>query len=65
MDESFEQRSLIDRETLRALQQRHDTPSLVRLTLHLGAFLCGVWTVVGVSASPVVAVFFTVLLAAI
>ena len=36
MNESFEYRPLLDRDTLRVLQQRQDFPSLVRLILHLG-----------------------------
>ncbi len=65
MNETFEQRPLIDRETLRTWQQRHDLPSLVRLTLQLSAFLCGAWILVVVSPYPVVATFVTVLLAAV
>jgi fatty acid desaturase len=64
MDETFEQRPLIDRETLRVLQQRHDVPSFVQLTLHLGAFLLCAWIVIVTSPYPFIAVFFTVLLAA-
>ena len=37
VDESFEERPLIDRSTLHALQQRDDAATLLRLTLHLGA----------------------------
>jgi hypothetical protein len=41
MDENFEYRPLLDRDTLRILQQRQDVPSLIHLTLHLGTFaLC-------------------------
>jgi fatty acid desaturase len=65
MDESFEQRPLLDRDTLRTLQQRQDIPSLVRLTLHLGAFLFCAWVVIVVSPYPFIAIFFTVLLAAV
>jgi len=65
MDESFEPRPLLDRDTLRAVQQRHDAPSLVRLILHLGAFLLCAGVVVTVSPYPLVAALFTVLLAAI
>lgn len=65
MNESFEQRSLIDRETLHALQQRHDRPSLVRLTLQLSVFLCGAWILAVLSPYPVVATFATVLVAAV
>ncbi len=65
MDESFEQRPLLDRDTLRTLQQRQDRPSLVRLTLHLGAFLLCALVVIVVSPYPFIAIFFTVLLAAV
>ena len=65
MDETFEHRPLLDRETLRTLQQRQDTPSLIRLTLHLGAFLLCVGLVMGVSAYPVAAIGCSVLLAAV
>jgi hypothetical protein len=42
MDESVEQRPLIDRETFHALQQRHDQPSFImRLTPQLGVYLRG------------------------
>ncbi len=56
MDETFEHRPLLDRETLRTLQQRQDLPSLIRLTLQLGAFLLCAGLVVRVAAYPVVAV---------
>ena len=52
MDESFEQRPLLDRDTLRTLQQRQDILSLVRLTLHLGAFLSCAWVVIVLSPYP-------------
>lgn len=39
MQEVFEHRPLLERDTLRALQQRTNGPSAVRLTLHLGAIL--------------------------
>lgn len=53
MDETFEQRPLLDRGTLRSLQQREDISSFMRLTLQLGAFMLGGWFVVVVSPSPV------------
>ena len=40
MDEQFETRPLIDRETLHELQQRRDGPTLVRLVIHVGAIAC-------------------------
>jgi fatty acid desaturase len=65
MDESFEYRPLLARDTLRSLQQRQDLPSLIRLTLQLSAFvLCG-GLVVSASSFPLVAALFTILLAAI
>jgi fatty acid desaturase len=64
MDESFEHRPLLDRDTLRTLQQREDTSSLVRLTLQLGAFVLGCWFVVVVSPFPMIAAVATVVLAA-
>ncbi len=42
MEESFEYRSLLDRDALRALQTRKDLPSVIRLALQLGAFLAGI-----------------------
>src|SRR5215510_14970505 len=60
MDESFESRPILDRETLRALQQRRDAPSVIRLILHLGAFLLGAVWVIFSSPVPLVAAFSTV-----
>src|SRR5215204_2649752 len=65
MDETFEQRPLLDRDTLRSLQQREDTSSLRRLTLQLSAFVLGCGLVVVVSPFPVMAAFVTIVLAAI
>jgi fatty acid desaturase len=64
MDESFESRPLLDRDTLRTLQQRRDAPSLIRLTLHLGAFLLGVVWVIVSSPLPMVAACSAVVLGA-
>lgn len=65
MDESFEHRPLPTRDLLRSLQQWQDIPSLVRLTLHLGAFvLCG-GLVVFAASFPLATALFTILLAAI
>ena len=65
MDESFEYRPLLARDTLRSLQQRQDLPSLMRLTLQLGTFvLCGGLVVLASSFSLVAAIF-AILLAAI
>ena len=65
MNESFEHRPLLDRDTLRVLQQRQAFPSLVRLTLHLGAFIALILIVILTATVPVVAFPCTVLLAAI
>ena len=65
MDESFEHRPLLTRETLRALQQRRDAPSIIRLTLQLSPFFLCVGFVVGGSALPLVAAPATVVLGAI
>jgi fatty acid desaturase len=65
MEESFESRPLIERDILRALQQRQDASSLTHLALHLGAFLLGIVLVIVTADRPVVAFFCTVLLAAI
>ncbi len=65
MDESFEHRPLLTRETLRALQQRRDAPSIIRLTLQLSTFFLCAGFVVGVSALPLVAAPATVVLGAI
>ena len=65
MDESFEYRELLAREDLKALQQRQDMPSLVRLTLQICAF--GLSAVLVVLASPysLAAAILTIGLAAI
>lgn len=39
MQEAFEHRPLLDRSLLRCVQQRQDLPSIIRLSLHLSAFL--------------------------
>src|SRR5262245_34889654 len=64
MDESFESRPLLTRETLRALQQRRDAPSVLRLTLQLGAFLCGVVWVIYSAPVPLGAAVAAVVLGA-
>jgi hypothetical protein len=53
MEESFESRPLIERDTLRTLQQRQDPVSLIHLALHLGASLLGI--VLVTAERPVVA----------
>jgi len=65
MDETFENRPILDSQTLRVLKQRRDLPSLLRLTLHLGAFFLGATCVVLVSRSPILASASGLLLAAI
>jgi fatty acid desaturase len=62
MDEVFEKRLLLDRETLHALQQRRNGPSAVRLTLHLGAVLVTSWVIVAWSQSFLTSVMLTVAL---
>jgi len=64
MDESFESRPLLTRETLRALQQRRDAPSVMRLTLHLGAFLFGAAEVTYSAPFPIAAAVAAVVLGA-
>ena len=39
MDEQFDERRLLDRETLRPLLERRDWPSVLRLALHYAAFV--------------------------
>ncbi len=53
MDEQFETRPLLDLDTLRALQQRRDLPSAVRLFLHLGAFGLLIAAIVACAGAPV------------
>ncbi len=65
MDEQFEHRPLIARDTLRSLQQRQDAISLLHLTLHLGAFLLGIVLVVMSADVSVLAFICTVMLAAV
>ena len=65
MDESFEHRPLLDRDTLRSLQQREDTSSLMRLTLQCSTFVLGCWLIVVTSPFPILAAFITVGLAAL
>lgn len=65
MEESFEYRPLLDRDTLRTLQRRQDLPSLIHLVLHLAAFALGIGFVVYVSPFPLVAVSAAVLLGAV
>ena len=65
MNESFEHRPLLNRETLHSLQQRQDHLSLVRLALQFGAFVVCILAVIMTTTIPVLAFVFTVLLAAI
>ncbi len=65
MNESFETRLLLERETLKSLQQRQNLSSVVRLTLQLGAFFLCVWLVILSAPFPVVAACLTVVLGAI
>jgi fatty acid desaturase len=64
VDEIFELRPLLSRESLLLLQQRRDAPSIPRLALHFLAFLiCGL-LLVRFSGSPMVAVPLAIALAA-
>ncbi len=63
MDEQFETRPLLQLDTLRALQQRADLPSLVRLSLHLAAFVALFALVMRVAHSFVPALVLSLLLA--
>ena len=65
MNESFETRPLLERETLKSLQQRQNLSSVIRLTLQLGAFLLCAWLVILSAPVPVLAACLTVLLGAI
>ena len=65
MNESFETRPLLDRDTLKSLQQRQNLPSLIRLTLQLGAFFLCAWLVILSAPFPAVAAGVTILLGAI
>jgi len=65
MDESFEYRPLLDRDTLRNLQQRSDIPSLVHLVLHLASFATSAAFVVLFSSLPALAFPACVMLGAI
>jgi fatty acid desaturase len=65
VNESFENRPLLDRNTLRTLQQRQDSLSLIRLALHLGAFLLCAVLVVFTSPFPLAAALSAVALGAL
>ena len=66
MNEAFEKRPLLDRDLLRTLQKRRDLPSVIRLTLHLSAFLLSGYGVVLVTPqSHLVAALLSIVLAAI
>ena len=62
MEESFEYRPLLDRDTLRNLQQRQDLVSLIHLALQLTAFAAGIGLVVYASPRPLLAIPAAVLL---
>jgi fatty acid desaturase len=65
MEESFEQRPLLDRDLLRSLQKREDLPSLIHLALHLGAFLLLIALVVWLSPRPLAAFLASIMLGAV
>jgi len=62
MEEVFESRPLLDRDTLRALQQRRNLPSAIRLTLHLGAILVTSSLIILWSQSVLVSIALTIAL---
>jgi fatty acid desaturase len=65
MQESFENRPLLDRETLRALQERKDLPSVIHLVLQLCAFAAAIALVVYAAPSFPIALPASILLGAI
>jgi fatty acid desaturase len=65
MEQSFEYRPLLDRDTLRALQKRQDLPSLIHLALQLGAFALSIGLVVHASSFPLAALLAAALLGAV
>ena len=65
MEEAFENRPLLDRNTLRTLQKRHDLPSLIHLALQLAAFALCIGLVVYASPSPMAGACAAVLLGAV
>jgi fatty acid desaturase len=65
MEENFDPRTLLDPDTLDSLQRRRNTPSLVRLTLHMGAFAAAVSLVITIADRPLLALCASVGLAAI
>ena len=65
MEETFENRPLLDRDFLRTLQKRKNLPSLIHLTLHLGAFALCIGLSVYTSPFPLAAVFAAGLLGAV
>ena len=65
MQESFETRPLLDRETLRTLQERKNLLSVVHLALQLSAFVAAIALVVYASPSFAIALPASILLGAI
>ena len=65
MEENFEYRALLDRDLLRSLQKREDFPSIVHLSLQLGAFVIAIGLVVYVAPVPLMAFLAALALGAI
>jgi fatty acid desaturase len=65
MEESFEHRSLLDRDILRALQKRQDLPSVIHLTVQLVAFVLSIGLVIYLSSFSLAALLAATLLGAI
>ena len=63
MDEQFDERRLLDRETLRSLLARSDWPSLLRLSLHYVVFVGLLVTVLAFAYQPAVALPLSIALA--
>ena len=65
MDHTFERRPLLDQGSLERLRERRDAPSIVRMTLHVGAVVFCAGLLVRFSDTTIVAIPVMVLLAQI
>ena len=65
MDHTFERRPLLDQGSLERLRERRDAPSIVRMTLHVGAVVLCARLLVWFSDTTIVAIPVMVLLAQI
>jgi fatty acid desaturase len=65
MEESFEHRTLLDRDILRSLQKRQDLPSLIHLAVQLGVFILSIGPVIHVSSFSLAALLAATLLGAV